>query len=244
MRDYNREHQDTCERKYEYDFDRLLRGYMRRSFAPFHRPGKALELGCYKGEFTSLLAESFADLTVVEGASDLVDIARERVRPGVKFIHATFETVDLAAEYDSIFLIHTLEHLDDPRAVLGRIGTWLAPGGRLFVAVPNANAASRQIAVKMGLIEHNSAVSPAERVHGHRRTYALDTLETEVGDAGLSVLSRGGVFFKPFANFQFDRMAGTDVISAEYLEGCYRLGMHYPDLCATVYAICETGNEK
>ena len=244
MRDYNREHQDTRERKYEYDFDRLLRGYMRRSFAPFHRPGKALELGCYKGEFTSLLAESFADLTVVEGASDLIDIARTRVGPGVKFIHATFETVDLAPEYDSIFLIHTLEHLDDPRAVLARIGTWLAPGGRLFVAVPNANAASRQIAVKMGLIEHNSAVSPAERDHGHRRTYALDTLETEVGGAGLSVLSRGGVFFKPFANFQFDRMAGTDVISSDYLEGCYRLGMHYPDLCASVYAICEAGDEK
>jgi hypothetical protein len=126
--------------------------------------------------------------------------------------------------------------------VLRRIDGWLSDRGRLFIVVPNANAPSRQIAVQMGLIAHNHAVTEAEREHGHRKTYSLDTLEHDALAASLRIIHRGGVFFKPLANYQFDKLMGGDVISDEYLEGCYRLGMHYPDLCASIYVVCEKGN--
>jgi hypothetical protein len=109
------------------------------------------------------------------------------------------------------------------------------------LVVPNADAPSRQIAVKMGLISHNNAVTEAEFKHGHRRTYSFDTLEAEAVAAGLNVIQRGGVFFKALANFQFDRLLGTDIISEGYLEGCYKLGMLYPELCASIYLICRRG---
>jgi hypothetical protein len=125
--------------------------------------------------------------------------------------------------------------------VLRRAGGWLTAHGRLFVVVPNANAPSRQIAVQMGLIPFNSAVTDGERAHGHRRTYSLDTLQRDVVGADLHIIHRGGVFFKPLANYQFDKLVGGDVISDGYLEGCYRLGMHYPDLCASIYVVCEQG---
>jgi 2-polyprenyl-3-methyl-5-hydroxy-6-metoxy-1,4-benzoquinol methylase len=237
-RDYNQEFRDNS-RKYAYEFDDVLRRYVLRSLDPFLRAGKALEMGCYRGDTTVLLAARFADLTVIEASDELVAVARARVSPAVRFIHATFETVDLRERFDSVFLLHALEHLDDPIAVLKRTGSWMAPGGRLFVVVPNANAPSRQIAVYMGLIEHNAAVTDAEREHGHRRTYALDTLERDVTGAGLRVVHRGGVFFKPLANYQFDKLLGTDIITDEFLEGCYRLGERYPDLCASVYVVCE-----
>jgi hypothetical protein len=115
----------------------------------------------------------------------------------------------------------------------------LSPGGRFFVVVPNAQAASRQIAVRMGLIETNHSVTEGERIHGHRCTYSLDTLEHDVRSAGLRVESRGGVMFKPFANFQFDRMIRHQVIDNAYLEGCYALGMQYPELAASIYVVCR-----
>lgn len=46
------------------------------------------------------------------------------------------------------------------------------------------------------------AVTEAERLHGHRRTYALDTLERDAVAAGLRVVHRSGIFFKALANFQ------------------------------------------
>jgi len=240
-RDYDQEHRDTADKKYFYDFDAILRRYMMRTFEPFLVPGKSLELGCYKGEFTEILAERLPDLTVVEASGELIEHTRQRVRKDVRFIHSTFEALKPSEAYDAIFLVHTLEHLDHPVEVLKAVNGWLSERGRLFLAVPNANAASRQIAVKMGLIPHNFAVTESERTHGHRCTYALDTLERDARAAGLRVAQRGGVIFKPLANFQFDQALAAGTISQDYVEGCYQLGMVYPDLCASVYLICEKG---
>ncbi len=242
MRDYNQEYKDNT-RKYAYNFDYLLRDYMMQSFSPFLVKGKALEMGCYMGEFTKLILQHFSDVSVVEASDELIDSCRQQVGPAVTFIHSTFETVDLEAIYDSIFLMHTLEHLDDPVFVLSRVNDWLSEKGRLFLVVPNANAPSRQIAVKMGLVPYNSAVIEPERLHGHRKTYSLDTLEHDALSGGLRVIHRGGIFFKPLAGSQFDDALEAKVISQEYLDGCYKLGMIYPDLCASIYLVCEKGNK-
>ena len=239
-RDYNAEYRDGA-RKYAYRFDTVLRRYIMRTLDPFLPPGRALEMGCYTGEMTELIAARYADLTVIEASEELVAVADARLAGRARFVRGTFETVDIAERYDAIFLIHTLEHLDDPVAVLRRVNGWLADRGRLFVAVPNANAVSRQIAVHMGLIRFNDAVTEDERVHGHRKTYRLDTLGRDALDAGLRIVQSGGVFFKPLANYQFDRLMDGDVISEGYLEGCYRLGMQYPDLCASIFLVCERG---
>ena len=240
MRDYNQEYKDNT-RKYAYNFDYLLRDYMMQSFSPFLVPGKALELGCYMGEFTALIQKHFSDVTVIEGSDELIEHSRQRVGDGVNFILATFENVELQEKFDTIFLMHTLEHLDDPIVVLKRVNHWLSEKGRFFLVVPNANAPSRQIAVKMGLVPYNSAVIESERLHGHRKTYSLDTLEYEALSGGLRVIHRGGIFFKPLAGSQFDEALEAKVISKEYLDGCYQLGMIYPDLCASIFLVCEKG---
>ncbi len=238
-RDYDLEARQFGERKYNYDFDAIVREYMMRAFDPFLPEGRALELGCYEGDSTEWLARRYADLTAVEAAPGLVEAARNRFGARVKFICSTFEACDLNETFDAIFLINTLEHLDDPVLVLRRIADWLSPTGRLFLLVPNANAPSRQIAVKMGLIRHNAAVTEAEWKNGHRNTFSLDTLERAARDGGLSPIHRGGLIFKALANFQFDLALEKGVISRDYVEGCYQLGQHYPDLCASIYLICR-----
>jgi len=244
MRDHTKEHQDQVESKYSYTFDDAMHEFMLRAFRPFLPRGRALELGCYKGHFTELLLGTYDDVTVVEAASDLVEAAHIRVGGRAKFITSIFETVELTGKYDAIFLMHTLEHLDDPVLVLSRINSWLSSAGFLFLVVPNGNAPSRQIAVKMGLISHNTAITDAEAKHGHRRTYAFDTLERDAVAAGLKPIHRGGVFFKGLANFQIDQAVGAGIISREYLEGCYQLGMQYPDLCASIYLVCASGSTE
>jgi SAM-dependent methyltransferase len=237
-RDYDQEAGQFGERKYNYDFDERVRGYMMRAFTPFLPKGRALELGCYRGDSTAWLVGIYDDLTVVEAGPSLVEATRARVGDKVRFICSTFEDADLPEQFDAIFLINTLEHLEDPVAVLRKIKTWLRPGGRLFLLVPNAQAPSRQIAVKMGLIAHNAAVTDAEHRNGHRNTFSFDTLERAVRDGGLRVAHRGGLIFKGLANYQFDAALEAGIISEAYVEGCYELGMQYPELCASIYVIC------
>lgn len=241
QRDYNAEIRDTADHQYAYGFDfDVMHPYMIRSFEPFFRPGKLLELGSYKGDFTRRFLDRFDDVTCVEASGEAIAEAKRKLSDKVTYVHSVFETAVLPHRYDNIVLTHVLEHLDDPVRVLKRINDeWLTEGGRLFLVCPNANAASRQIAVKMGLISHNAAVTPAESEHGHRCTYSLDTLERDAVAAGLMVVHRSGVFFKALANFQWDRLLKTDIISKEYLEGCYHLGQQYPDLCSSIFLLCE-----
>ncbi|HSH97728.1 MAG: class I SAM-dependent methyltransferase [Methylophilaceae bacterium] len=244
IRDFNQEISDTQDHQYAYSFDfDVMHHYMVKSFEPFWQQGNLLELGSFKGDFTRKFLPFFEDVTCVEASGDAMAVAHAEFGDKVKFINSMFETVNLPNKYQNIVLTHVLEHLADPVVVLKRINDeWLAEGGRFFLVCPNANAPSRQIAVKMGLISHNAAVTPAEAEHGHCRTYTFDTLERDAVAAGLKVVHRSGIFFKALANFQWDRLLRTDIISKEYLEGCYQLGQQYPDLCSSIFLMCERGD--
>lgn len=242
-RNYNNEIKDTNDHKYAYSFDfDVMHHFMIKSFEPFFVQGNVLELGSFKGDFTKRLTAYFKDISCVEASDEAIKIAKNKISLEIKYFHSLFENAKLPTKYNNIVLTHVLEHLDDPIKVLKRINNeWLSDNGRFFLVCPNANAPSRQIAVKMGLISHNSAVTSAEKEHGHLTTYSLDTLERDAKLAGLNVIHRSGIFFKALANFQWDKLLNTDIISKEYLEGCYQLGQQYPDLCSSIFLLCEKG---
>jgi 2-polyprenyl-3-methyl-5-hydroxy-6-metoxy-1,4-benzoquinol methylase len=245
-RNYDAEIQDTETHKYAYDFDLdVMHGYMIKSFLPFFRGGNVLELGSFKGDFTDRLRPYFHDITCVDASGEAMEESRLRLGEDVNFVLGTFEDVSLDGRFENIVITHVLEHVNDPVRILRRVNDeWLAPGGRLFLVCPNANAPSRQIAVNMGLITHNAAVTADEARHGHQRTYSIDTLQRDAVAAGLVVSHVSGIFFKALANFQFDRLMKTDIISPAYLDGCYQLGLRYPDLCASIFVLCERGTAR
>ncbi len=240
-RDYDKEIKDNIGRNYAYDFDiDVIHKFMIKSFMPFFMEGSCLELGCYKGDFTKRLLEKFDKVTCIEASGDVIEEANYKLGGRAHIINAKFEEVELNQKFDNIILTHVLEHIDNPVNLLKKINDdWLSENGRLFIVCPNANAPSRQIAVQMGIIPYNSSVIEAERAHGHRITYTFDTLEQDVKKAGLEVRYRNGIFFKALSNFQWDLLLKTDIISPEYLEGCYELGQKYPDLCASIFLLCQ-----
>lgn len=245
VRDYNQEALDTADHKYAYSFDfDVMHPYMIKSFEPFFNKGSFLELGSFRGDFTRRLAKFSNDITCVEASSDALQIAKEKLGETIQFHHGLFEDVRLPRKYDNIILTHVLEHVEDPISVLSRINNeWLSDNGKLFLVCPNANAPSRQIAVKMGLLSHNAVVTEAEAAHGHYRTYTFDTLERDAVASGLDIRYRTGIFFKALANFQWDRLLLTDIIDKKYLDGCFDLGHQYPDLCSSIFLLCQKGKE-
>jgi 2-polyprenyl-3-methyl-5-hydroxy-6-metoxy-1,4-benzoquinol methylase len=241
MRNYNQELKDTSDHKYAYNFDfDVMHHYMIESFKHHFVKGNCLELGSFKGDFTKRLIPYFKDITCVEASDEAIEIAKQTLNSNITYFNSLFETVELPTKYDNIILTHVLEHIDDPVGLLSIIkNQWLSDEGKLFLVCPNANAPSRQIAVKMGLITHNAAITSSEAEHGHKITYTLDTLERDVKLGGLNTIYRSGIFFKALANFQWDQLLGTNIISKEYLDGCYQLGQQYPDLCSSIILICK-----
>ncbi len=221
--------------------DRLIKSLAIRTFKPYMRqPANALEFGCCDGFMTSLIAPLCEKLTVIDGSRTFIELARKRVPSNVNFVHTLFEDYAPEVRYDYIFATYVLEHVGDAVGFLNLARRLLSPNGHLFIVVPNARALSRQLARHMGLLEDLYALTPNDLNHGHRRVYDRVALTRDVVAAGLQRIAEGGLFLKPLADFQMDKMIESEIIGEAQAEGLYRLGLEYPDLAGSLFSVCSS----
>lgn len=101
-----------------------------------------LELGCGWGSLTLWAAEHYPNsrITAVSNSASqrqyIEARCRERGLGNVRVITCDVNQLDLpAAHYDRCLSIEMFEHMRNYRLLLDRIGTWLRPGGQLFVHI-------------------------------------------------------------------------------------------------------------
>jgi 2-polyprenyl-3-methyl-5-hydroxy-6-metoxy-1,4-benzoquinol methylase len=240
MRNLDNEYQPNSARDYQYDFDLIVRNRLLRRWQQFFLPtGAALEMGSFDGSMTELLIRETPNLSVVEGSESLAKEVQQRFGEAITVHHGFFETFKPNQRFDQIFLVHALEHVDDPIEVLALAKSWLTEGGKLFIAVPNAYALSRQIAVKMGIVESPESVTDGERQHGHLRTYGMKSLLNDISVSGLSVVTSGGVVLKPLSNSQFDRAMKEGIVSDQYVDACDDLSLVWPEFSSSIYVVAS-----
>lgn len=223
--------------------DRAIRELIARTFAPYLTPSdRALQLGFSEGVDTELLAPLVGSLDVVEGSRLFHDDLAARALPKVRPILSMFEDFTPPAgepPYDAVFAVYVLEHVADPAAVLAMARRVLRPGGKLFAVVPNARALSRQLAVHMGLLGHAYELTAHDHHHGHRRVYDRPAFNRDLEAAGFRTVAQGGVMLKILADFQLDRLMELGILGASQINGLYRLGLEHPDLCGSLFSVCE-----
>jgi 2-polyprenyl-3-methyl-5-hydroxy-6-metoxy-1,4-benzoquinol methylase len=101
-------------------------------------PGRLLDVGCATGVFAAVAAASGWTVTGVEASNWAIARARRRC-PGATFVEGMLEDVSLpSAAFDVVTLWDVLEHVRSPAETLSRARQWLAPGGWLFLNLPNA----------------------------------------------------------------------------------------------------------
>ena len=95
-----------------------------------------VDLACGEGYGTHTLARRAARVTGVDANPDAHEHARLRYsRPGVRFER---DLIDSFSEpCDAVVFLQTIEHVNDPRAVLGHVRRMLRPGGTAYVSTPN-----------------------------------------------------------------------------------------------------------
>lgn len=102
-------------------------------------PPRLLELGCWLG---LLLAEARAggwEVTGVEPSAR--GAAHARTTLGLDVVTAGVLDAELPARtYDAVVMHDVIEHLPDPATALRRISGWIAPGGLLHLALPDAGS--------------------------------------------------------------------------------------------------------
>jgi 2-polyprenyl-3-methyl-5-hydroxy-6-metoxy-1,4-benzoquinol methylase len=204
-----------------------------RVFARFWNGRRCLEMGPAEGIMTPHLYRAFPELTLVEGAEAFCRDLRERF-PAAQVAQSLFEDFRPAEVFDTIVLGHVLEHVENPGDVLRRARGWLAPGGVVCCAVPNARSLHRQAAAMMGLIQTEHELNATDLHHGHRRVYDPESLRAEFARSGFRVEHFGGYWLKPLSNAQMESAWTTDMSDA-----FLRLGERYPDIAAEIYVIAK-----
>jgi 2-polyprenyl-3-methyl-5-hydroxy-6-metoxy-1,4-benzoquinol methylase len=219
--------------------DKFVRQLAVRTFAPFVRGGRALELGCSDGYMTALISRLVDALDVIEGSKEFLKKAEAENIPNAKFVYSLFEEYKSDNRYDYVFATWALEHVLDVSRVLRMVRSVLKPDGLFFVVVPNANALSRQLALHMGLLKDLKNLTENDVNHGHRRVYDRVSLNRDLTEAGFVSISQGGILLKPLADFQMDKLIDSGILQEPQLDGLYRLGFEYPDLCGYLFSACK-----
>ena len=99
---------------------------------------RVVDLACGEGYGSEVLSRSAASVVGVDANPEAFEHARLRyVRQNLSFERDLVETWGAPGCCDAVVLLQTIEHLHDPRAMVERMATLLAPGGVAYISTPN-----------------------------------------------------------------------------------------------------------
>jgi SAM-dependent methyltransferase len=221
------------ENLYDFDNEVLLTWYPHRVLRKLGAARSLLELGLGHGFTANIFAGRFDRHVVLEGSSAVIRNFREQFPEcGARIVETYFEAFSTDEKFDVIVLGFVLEHVDDPVKVLRHYRGFLAPGGRMFVAVPNAEVLNRRLGHLAGLLDDMSALSENDLQQGHKRYYTVASLTDEVRQAGYGIVWMEGVYLKPLTtshimSLQLDR---------KIIRALCEVGVDYPELSCGILA--------
>lgn len=105
---------------------------------------RVLDMACGEGYGSALLATGVrgapgaASVVGVDGNPEAHEHARLRyVADNLSFERGLVETWGEPGSFDAVVFLQTIEHVQDPQAVLEHFRALLAPGGTLYMSTPN-----------------------------------------------------------------------------------------------------------
>ena len=169
---------------FEGSSHRILMELIRR-FAP--KGGTLLDLGAAGGELGEAVREQFDRSIGFEHEIDC--IASLRGRYDAVVIGDLEKLRRLPAKMNAIVIADVLEHLRDASTVLRLIREALAPGGRVFVSVPNIANITVRLGLLFGIFEYRER---GILDNTHVRFYTLKTIRKDIENAGFRVVAMRG----------------------------------------------------
>ena len=228
-------HVAAYEGKNIYDFDNeiSLTWYPKRIARVVKDPRAVLDLGLGHGFATEIFSGGPGRHVVLEGSRAVIENFKLRFPDNrSEVIETYFEEFDTSERFDLIVMGFVLEHVDDPLLILNRFRTFLAPAGKLFVAVPNAEVMNRRLGNLAGMLPDMQALSENDLVLGHQRYFTVHSLTKLVNDAGYKIEKLEGIYLKPFATSQLLSLN----LDTKIIQALCEIGVDYPELSCGLLA--------
>lgn len=164
------------------------------------RGARVLDVGCGGGILSESLARAGADVTAIDLAPEVLEVARLHLLEGALTVDYRLIGVEaLAAQqpaaFDVVTCMEMLEHVPDPRSVVDACATLLRPGGRLFFSTLNRTPAAFATAI-LGA-EHVLRLLP-RGTHHYAQFIRPSEMAGHLRAAGLELEHLAGIAYNPF----------------------------------------------
>ena len=221
------------ENLYDFDNEILLTWYPQRIVMLSKGANSILELGLGHGFTTNIFSNNFDRHVVLEGSPAVIQNFKDKFPEcNAQIIETYFEEFYTEEKFDVIVMGFILEHVDDPFEIIYRYKNYLSPGGKIFLAVPNAEVLNRRLGHLAGMLENIETLSENDLLLGHKRYYTVSSLSTEVDLAGYQIDKMEGIYLKPFTTSQIISLD----LSENVIHALCEVGVDYPELSCGILA--------
>lgn len=213
----------------QYDFDNriILNWYPKRIIRLTKNANSILELGIGHGFTANIFSKYFNRHVVLEGSSAVIENFRKKFpNCRTQIVETFFEDFVSDEKFDVIVMGFILEHVNTPLKIITRFKEFLASNGKLFIAVPNAEALNRRIGYLAGILPDLQTLTENDLLLGHKRYYTVGTLTEDVRNAGFKIVRMEGLFLKPFTTEQMISLH----LDENIIRALCKIGVDYPEL--------------
>ena len=154
----------------------------------------ALDVGCGAGLLAEPLARLGAQVTGVDAAAELIEVAREHsARRGLAIDYRAGGVEDVHGQFDLITAMEVIEHTPDPQAFVDALAARLTGDGLLILSTPNRTAWSRLLTITIA--EGVGAVPKG--THDFDQFIAPERMKQLLANSGLQCVDVEGIAWTP-----------------------------------------------
>ena len=176
---------------------------------------RVLDVGCGGGLLSESLARAGAEVTGIDLAPGMIEVARlHAAESGLAIDYRIAAAEELAqnspGHFEVVTCMEMLEHVPDPAAMTATLAQLLAPGGALYVSTLNRNLKSFLLAI-VGAEYLLRLIPPG--THEYERLIRPSELARWARHAGLTLVEVAGIEFNPLSG----HVALSSDVSVNYL---------------------------
>lgn len=218
---------------YEFDNAIQLKWYPLRIAGLCKGASSLLELGLGHGITANVFQNYFERHVVVDASPAVIENYRRQYPDSkIDIQESYFEEFVTSELFDVIVFGFVLEHVDDPIKILKHFKKFMAPGGRIFVTVPNSEVLNRRLGHLAGMLPDIEELSDHDRLLGHKRYYSISSLREDIEASGYEITRLEGIYLKPLTTSQMVSLN----LSEKIIDALCTVAIDYPELSCGIFA--------
>ena len=174
----------------------------------------ALDVGCGAGLLAEPLARLGAQVTAVDAAPELIDVAKDHAAgQGLPIDYRAVGVESVEGKFDLVTAMEVIEHVAEPQEFIDCLAKRLAEGGLLILSTPNKTAWSKLLTITLA----EGLGQIPKGTHDFDKFIDPDAMRALLAQAGLECIDFEGIAISPTRGLHLsDNMSLNYLVAAKH----------------------------